>query len=72
VVCSALNLFLYTHFHNADLSEDTMTASTIDTLTLAIAAACYGTGAMAQVPAAVAAPGETTVVTFQGEGAKIY
>ena len=31
-----------------------------------------GTGAIAQVPAAVAAPGETTVATFQGEGAQIY
>src|SRR5215472_3483842 len=51
-----------------------MTARTIHTLALAIAvaAACYGTGAMAQVPAAVAAPGETTVATFQGEGAQIY
>src|SRR6516162_2042778 len=51
-----------------------MTARTIHTLALAIAAAaaCYGTGATAQVPAAVAAPGETTVATFQGEGAQIY
>ena len=51
-----------------------MTARTIHTLALAIAAAaaCYGTGGMAQVPAAVAAPGETTVATFQGEGAQIY
>ena len=51
-----------------------MTARIIHTLTLAIAAAaaCCGTGAMAQVPTAVAAPGETTVATFQGEGAQIY
>ena len=49
-----------------------MTVRTIHTLAPAIAAAaaCYGTGAMAQVPAAVAAPGETTVATFQGEGAQ--
>ena len=51
-----------------------MTVRTIHILALSIAAAaaCYGTGAMAQVPAAVAAPGETTVATFQGEGAQIY
>jgi hypothetical protein len=51
-----------------------MTARIIHTLGLAIAAAgvCYGTGAMAQVPATVAAPGETIVATFQGEGAQIY
>ena len=51
-----------------------MTARTIHTLTLSIAAAaaCFGTGAMAQVPAAVAAPGETTVATVQAEGAQIY
>jgi hypothetical protein len=51
-----------------------MTARIIHTLALAIAAAaaCCGTGAMAQVPAAVAAPGETPVATFQGEGAQIY
>jgi hypothetical protein len=49
-----------------------MTERIIHTLALAIAgaAACCGTGAMAQVPAAVAAPGETTVATFQGEGAR--
>jgi hypothetical protein len=48
-----------------------MTARIIHTLALAIAAAgaCYGTGAIAQV---LAAPGETTVATFQGEGAQIY
>jgi Protein of unknown function (DUF3455) len=51
-----------------------MTARIIHTLALSIAAAaaCCGTGAMAQVPAAVSAPGETTVATFQGEGAQIY
>jgi hypothetical protein len=50
-----------------------MTARTIHSLALAIAAAaaCYGTGAIAQVPTAVAAPGETTVATFHGEGAQI-
>ena len=48
-------------------------ASIIHTLALAAAAAaCNATGAMAQVPAAVAAPGETTGATFQGEGAQIY
>lgn len=36
------------------------------------AAAAYATGAMAQVPAAVAAPGETTVATFLAEGAQVY
>src|SRR5262249_27538002 len=49
-----------------------MTARIVHTLAIAAAAACYGTDAMAQVPAAVAAPGETTVATFQGEGAQIY
>ena len=49
-----------------------MTARIVHTLAIATAAACYGTDAMAQVPAAVAAPGETTVATFQGEGAQIY
>jgi hypothetical protein len=51
-----------------------MTTRTIHSLALAIAAAAayHGTGAIAQVPAAVAAPGETTVATFQGEGAQIY
>jgi Protein of unknown function (DUF3455) len=51
-----------------------MTARIIHTLVQVIAAAgaCYGTGALAQVPTAVAAPGETTVATFQGEGAQIY
>ena len=34
--------------------------------------AVYVSGAMAQVPAAVAAPGVTKVATFQGEGAQIY
>jgi len=36
------------------------------------AAALYVSGAMAQVPAAVAAPGVTKVATFQAEGAQIY
>jgi hypothetical protein len=51
-----------------------MIARTIHTLVLAIAAAgaCCWTVAMAQVPAAVGAPGETTVATFKGEGAQIY
>ena len=49
-----------------------MTARIIYTLAIAVAAACYGTGAMAQVPTAVAAPGQTTVATFRGEGAQIY
>jgi Protein of unknown function (DUF3455) len=51
-----------------------MIARIIHTLAPAIvaAAACHGTGAIAQVPTAVAAPGETTVATFQGEGAQIY
>jgi hypothetical protein len=35
-------------------------------------AAVYATDALAQVPAEVAAPGETTVATLQGEGAQIY
>ena len=37
-----------------------------------VAVAVYGNGTIAQVPAAVAAPGETQVATFQGEGAQIY
>jgi hypothetical protein len=37
-----------------------------------VATALYVSGAMAQVPAAVAAPGVTKVATFQGEGAQIY
>jgi len=37
-----------------------------------VAAALYVSGAMAQVPEAVAAPGVTRVATFQGEGAQIY
>ena|SRR5215469_10206890 len=49
-----------------------MTARIVHTLAIASAAACYETGAMAQVPSAVAAPGEITVATFQGEGAQIY
>jgi hypothetical protein len=51
-----------------------MTARIIHTLGPAIAAtaACYGTGEIAQLPAAVDAPGEITVATFQGEGAQIY
>jgi type IV secretory pathway VirB2 component (pilin) len=51
-----------------------MTARIMHTLALAIAAAaaCCWIVAMAQVPAAVGAPGETTVATFRGEGAQIY
>jgi hypothetical protein len=49
-------------------SEDTMSARIIHTLAIAAAAACCWTVAMAQVPAAVGAPGETTVATFKGEG----
>ncbi len=40
-----------------------------------LAAACWANAAMAQVPqvpAAVAASGETTVATFQGVGAQVY
>jgi len=39
------------------------------------AAAAFGlssNGALAQVPATVAAPGETTVATFHAEGAQVY
>jgi hypothetical protein len=42
-------------------------------LALSVLAAAAGTGAAsAQVPAAIAAPGETAVVTLHAEGAQIY
>jgi hypothetical protein len=37
-----------------------------------VIAVLYGNGAMAQVPAAIAASGETTVATYHAEGAQIY
>jgi|SRR5262245_25171621 len=37
-----------------------------------IAAAALGRAASAQVPDAIAAPGETTVVTLHAEGAQVY
>jgi Protein of unknown function (DUF3455) len=37
-----------------------------------IVAALSGGRALAEVPAAIAAPGETTVVTFHAEGAQVY
>jgi hypothetical protein len=39
---------------------------------LIFAAALPATNAMAQLPAAIAAPGETTVATFHAEGAQLY
>jgi hypothetical protein len=39
---------------------------------IAIAAALVTTGAAAQVPEAIAAPGESTIVTLHAEGAQIY
>jgi len=42
-------------------------------LALSVLAAAAGTGAAsAQVPAAIAAPGETAVVTLHAEGAQVY
>src|SRR6476660_7092000 len=42
-------------------------------LALSVLAAAAGTGvASAQVPAAIAAPGETAVVTLHAEGAQVY
>ena len=42
-------------------------------LALSVLAAAVGTGAAsAQVPAAIAAPGETAVVTLHAEGAQVY
>src|SRR3954464_10922016 len=42
-------------------------------LALSVLAAAAGTGAAsAQVPAAIAAPGETAVITLHAEGAQIY
>src|SRR4051795_8676073 len=42
-------------------------------LALSVLAAAAGTGAAsAQVPAAIAAPGETAVVTWHAEGAQVY
>ena len=42
-------------------------------LALSVLAAAAGTGAAsAQVPAAIAAPGETTVLTLHAEGAQVY
>lgn len=35
-------------------------------------AMAFGNGAMAQVPAAVAVPGATTLATYQGVGAQVY
>lgn len=39
---------------------------------IVIAAALPAGGAMAQIPASIAAPGETIVATFHAEGAQIY
>jgi hypothetical protein len=39
---------------------------------LSIAAAMLACNALAQVPAAIAAPGESTVATFHAEGAQVY
>ena len=76
MICFALNLFTQvgTEVLETYWMRKLMTARFIQILALAIvvAAACHGTAAIAQVPAAVAAPGETTVATFQGEGAQIY
>jgi Protein of unknown function (DUF3455) len=45
---------------------------TISVLSLAVAALCCGSAAMAQVPAAVDVPGAKTIATFQGVGAQVY
>jgi Protein of unknown function (DUF3455) len=51
--------------------ESIMTRN-IGLLTLSAAAVLYGNTAMAQVPPAIAAPGETIVATYHAEGAQIY
>jgi len=43
----------------------------LPTLVIAATVFCAGS-AVAQIPAAVAAPGEKTIATFQGVGAQIY
>lgn len=43
----------------------------LSALTIAAAVFC-GNAAMAQVPSAIAAPGETSVATYHAEGAQIY
>lgn len=51
-----------------------MIARTVGFLAFSIvtAAAAYRADAAAQAPAAVAAPGDMTAATFQGEGAQVY
>jgi Protein of unknown function (DUF3455) len=53
-------------------SKHTMTHNTGLLALTATAAVVYGNAAMAQMPPAIAAPGETIVATYHAEGAQIY